>query len=96
MYFEWDENKNQRNIEKHKISFPEAARIFTGTGPLLSYDTTQEGGTEKRTLPLGELEEVVVIAVVHTDRRGVTRIILARVASRNERRMFHEYCKSKG
>ena len=28
MYFEYDEEKNQKNIEKHGISFKSAARVF--------------------------------------------------------------------
>ena len=28
MTFEWDENKNQINIEKHGISFEEAEGVF--------------------------------------------------------------------
>lgn len=28
MVFEWDEYKNQVNIEKHKISFETAAHVF--------------------------------------------------------------------
>ena len=26
--FEWDENKNQQNIEKHGVSFDEAKKVF--------------------------------------------------------------------
>ena len=30
MKFEWDENKNQQNRQKHGISFEEAKEIFSG------------------------------------------------------------------
>jgi len=30
MKFEWDENKNQSNFEKHGIYFEEAIEIFKG------------------------------------------------------------------
>ena len=30
MQFEWDETKNQKNQQKHYISFEEAAEIFQG------------------------------------------------------------------
>jgi uncharacterized DUF497 family protein len=30
MRFEWDENKNQQNRQKHGISFEEAKEIFSG------------------------------------------------------------------
>ena len=28
LYFEWDDNKNKINLEKHKISFEEASTVF--------------------------------------------------------------------
>ena len=28
MTFEWDENKNMENVEKHKVSFEEAQEAF--------------------------------------------------------------------
>ena len=34
MRFEWDETKNQANIQKHGVSFETAKRIFDG--PVLS------------------------------------------------------------
>ena len=31
MKFEWDEDKNTKNKEKHKISFETAAHVFNGS-----------------------------------------------------------------
>ena len=33
--FEWDENKNEINKKKHKISFEEASSVFYDEGALL-------------------------------------------------------------
>jgi hypothetical protein len=38
MIFEYDENKNQKNIEKHGISFKSAARIFFDYDRIELYD----------------------------------------------------------
>lgn len=38
LHFEWDENKNASNIEKHGVSFEEAASVFYDTNALLEYD----------------------------------------------------------
>ena len=31
-YFDWDENKNRINLEKHGITFEEASTVFLTTG----------------------------------------------------------------
>lgn len=36
--FVWDENKNQINIEKHKISFEEARTVFKDDCAIVKYD----------------------------------------------------------
>lgn len=38
MYFEYDEEKNQKNIEKHGISFKNAARVFFDYDRIELYD----------------------------------------------------------
>ena len=87
MQFEWDENKNQLNQQKHGISFEEAKEIF--------YDTVFTSIIEK--IDYGEIREVSigaiqkVLIVVHTDRSGKVRIISARKATPKERRKYNDY-----
>lgn len=88
MEFEWDENKNQRNQAKHGINFEEAALIFRGA------TATKIDDREAREISTGLLGEQVVIVLVHTDREGVTRIISARTANREERKAYYDYCKT--
>ena len=38
MKFEWDENKNVINIQKHNVSFEEAMTVFKDTKAVLLYD----------------------------------------------------------
>lgn len=38
MFFEYDEEKNKKNIEKHGISFKSAARIFFDYDRIEFYD----------------------------------------------------------
>ena len=49
--------------------------------------------SEVRERSYGLIGGVVVACVVHTDRDGVTRIISARKATRNERKLFDAYLK---
>ena len=90
MDFEWDEAKNQSNINKHLISFEEAQTIFEGEVLTVADDRY----AEERYMSFGELvlaDGSLVIAVVHTERGERTRLISARKASRRERRQYDEY-----
>lgn len=64
MIFEWDESKNQTNIEKHGISFEEASLIFQG--PILSRKDERFDYIEERVISIGELIDSIVFVVVHT------------------------------
>lgn len=88
MDFEWDEQKNQINVEKHGLSFQQAAKIFDGF-TLTSVDNRFEYG-ETREITMGLLDGVAVIVVVHTDRAGVCRLISARQASKQERKRYEQ------
>lgn len=86
MGFEWDEKKNQVNVEKHGISFETARKIFDG--PVLTWIDNRKDYGEPRWNSLGKVEGQLHLAVAHTDRDDNIRMISARVASQRERRMF--------
>lgn len=88
MKFEWDEAKNASNIEKHGVRFEDAKSIFDG--PILTYEDNRRDYGETRMNSIGSAEGVVILAVTHTDRQGVTRIISARPANRSERKRYDE------
>lgn len=79
--FEWDENKNKTNIEKHGIDFRRAQRIWDGNPVEISRRTSSG---EERILVTGETEGEF-ITVVYTERQGSIRIISARPSNRKER-----------
>ncbi len=87
--FEWDPQKNAANIQKHGLSFEEAASIFSG--PVLTGPDDSVG--EYREKSFGLLGGVVVVCVIHTERNGKLRIISARKATANERKYFDVYLK---
>jgi uncharacterized DUF497 family protein len=88
MAFEWDDAKNGQNFAKHGIRFEEAIAIFDG--PVLTATDPRAYG-ELREISFGWLGSLVGLAVVHTDRSGVRRIISARCASVKERRLFYDH-----
>jgi uncharacterized protein len=90
--FEWDNRKNAANIRKHGFSFERAKAIFNGEQ--LTFRDKRKDYGEGRFISIGIMEKVVVIAVVHTDRKGKTRIISARPANRKERKHYEAYKKT--
>lgn len=89
MGFEWDEEKNCLNIEKHGISFEEAVQVFDDVH-LSRVDTREEYG-EVREITIGMIAGTVVAVVVHTDREEAIRMISARKANKRERSTYHAY-----
>lgn len=85
MIFEWDDNKNRINKQKHGVSFETASRIFLDPFLIVTEDTAHN---EVRWLGVGSMDGVVVLLVVHThtdtDGTEVIRIISARKLSKGE------------
>lgn len=82
--FDWDENKNKSNQEKHKIAFEDATDVFKDKNRL-EYVSDRQG--ETRYLTVGKVFQVI-ISVVYTARDLIIRIISARLASQDERRAY--------
>lgn len=87
--FEWDENKNRQNQQKHGISFEEAQEIFSGI--VFTFIDERFYDEEIREISIGAIQGVVIVTVVHTERNGKIRLISARKATPNERRNYYEY-----
>jgi len=80
MEFEWDENKNKSNIEKHGIDFNQAKEVFNDDNKVEVPDDRQDYG-EKRTKIIGKAVDLI-LSVIYTLRGAATRIISARAAGR--------------
>jgi uncharacterized protein len=88
MEFEWHKTKSDANFIKHGISFEDAKDMFDG--PVLTVTDPRDYG-EVREVSFGQLGRTVVIAVVHTDREGVTRMISARKANKKEKELYNAH-----
>ena len=85
MRFEWDPDKNELNIEKHKVSFEDAAEIWDD--PDLPALHARKVG-EKRLMAIGRTY-AMLLSVVHTERgEDTVRIISARRATERERKSY--------
>jgi uncharacterized DUF497 family protein len=91
MKFEWDENKNRQNKQKHGISLEEAQEIFNGIIFTAIDDRFDYG--EILEISIGAIRGVVIVTVVHTERLGKIRLISARKATPKERRKYYDYLR---
>ncbi len=87
MEFEWDENKRLANIDNHGIDFIDVLEVFDGDIITIEDDRYNYG--EQRFVTFGLLQGRVV-AVVHTDRGKLIRIISIRKATKNEYRTYFQ------
>jgi uncharacterized DUF497 family protein len=84
--FEWDENKRRVNVAKHGIDFADAKDVFDDPSSC-SYQSHQSYEEERRYVTVGRAKGVLM-AVIFTRRGEAIRIISARVARQNERKMY--------
>lgn len=83
MEFEWDDDKNAYNKEKHDgISFEFAVRVFLDEKRIEKYDAKHSTDAEDRWNVIGMVEDILF--VVYTERGSRTRIISARKATTEE------------
>jgi hypothetical protein len=87
--FEWDPDKAATNLEKHDVSFEEAATAF-GDPLSRTIDDPDHSEDEDRFILLGETLTGRLVVVAHTERRDNIRIISARQATPSERRDYEE------
>lgn len=92
--FEWDQNKAKTNIEKHGISFEEAATVFDDEQAIL-FDDPDHSQEEDRSILLGFSSMANMLIVCHCLRAdgNVIRIISARKATRSEEKQYIEINK---
>ncbi|MBN1648379.1 MAG: BrnT family toxin [Spirochaetales bacterium] len=91
MKFEWHDSKSQSNKRKHGISFSEALTIFNDPFILSKYDKEHSTDNEDRWNSIGEASVKAVLMVVHLCREDESkiRIISARKATNNEKKMYY-------
>ena len=88
MEFEWDENKRMINLKKHNFDFADAIFVFDDPHRIENIDDRKNYG-EIRINTVGLFKNEVIVAVVHTDRNGIIRIISVRRASKKERNLYY-------
>lgn len=94
LVFEWDTQKAEANLKKHKVSFEEAKTIFND--PLLiTFPDEEHSEAEERFISIGMSVTNRILLAVHTEREAtedllIIRIISCRKATASERRVYEE------
>jgi uncharacterized DUF497 family protein len=72
MRFEWDEDKNRRNLAKHKLTFERASLVFEDPQQLNIQDRIVEG--EERWQTLGMESGMVLLVAPLIETRPAARL----------------------
>ena len=83
--FEWDLKKAESNLEKHGVSFEEAAIAFEDTLSVTIPDPAHSEG-ERRFVLIGMSAAQRLVVVAHTERGDNIYIVNTRPATRKETR----------
>ena len=95
MKFEWDPEKNIKNLKKHKIDFEEAKHVFRDEAAIEFYDESHSD-TEDRYIIIGLSSKARELFVCHCYRNGnaVIRIFSARRATKDEIQLYENSRRS--
>ncbi len=89
MRFSWDAKKAAANTRKHGVSFEEASTVFRDVLSATGFDP-EHSVEERRFVTFGISSQSRLLAVAHTEEGDKIRLISARLARRQERRIYEE------
>lgn len=90
MRFEWNEQKNISNLQKHGLAFENAVSLFDGSAPLLIELDDRIDYGEDRWIGIGLLRNHIVVVVFVELTSDTIRLISARRANHYERKRYRE------
>jgi len=92
--FEWDPQKEKKNIIKHGINFHTAAKIFKDENRIIYFDYSHSL-FERREIAVGKVNDILMVVYttrIHYNQQYI-RIISARLATKSERRKYYGHQK---
>ena len=92
MPFEWDEEKAEINLKKHKVGFEESKSVF-GDPFSITVDDPDHSMEEQRFIDIGKSASGKLLVIVYTERGSKIRIISCRKVTPVERRKYEEQFK---
>jgi uncharacterized protein len=92
--FEWDDTKEQGNREKHGVSFTQARELFESDAEFLEVFDEAHSIDEERFIAIGPIREGIVVVIWTERAENVIRIISARWATLQERKLYRRYMEA--
>lgn len=86
MQFEWDEQKNTLNIQKHGIDFSDTYELFEQ--PLLVLKDERKDYKEHRYIGIGYIQQRIMVLVFTRPKKDRVRVISLRKANKREQEKF--------
>ena len=91
MKFEWDENKNLLNIQKHNISFEEGITVFKDVKSVLLYDEDNSEDEDRfNIIGISQMSNLLIVCHCYRESDTVIRIISARKPTKMEASYYEE------
>lgn len=90
MRFEWDETKNQTNLQKHGLDFRHAEEMFLGLYPLFVRPDLQHEQEEERWSGLGMFGDTVAVVIFTNPAPDTIRVISIRKATQHEKSEYYQ------
>ena len=87
--FEWAPEKAGKNVEKHQVSFEEAATVFDDP-MFITFIDDEHSIDEERYITIGLSRRGRLLILAHADRKDHIRIISARLATKKEEQFYAE------
>lgn len=85
--FEWNNQKAQFNVKKHRVSFDEAATVFYDPLYLEDYDEAHSDQEDQFKI-MGMSSNGRLLVITYIQRVDKIRIISSRLVIKNERRIY--------
>lgn len=93
MQFEWDDQKNTLNIEKHGIDFADAYELFEHS--LLVLVDDRKDYKERRYIGMGYIQWRIMVLVFTRPKKDKIRVISLRKANKREQEKFKSAIQNK-
>ena len=90
LQFKWDDDKAASNLEKHRVSFEEAATVFRDPFALI-FDDEAHSIEEQREIIIGHSTRNRLLLVCFTERGDKLRLFSVRSATRKERQDYERH-----
>lgn len=87
--FEWDSEKDEANFRKHGFHFAEILEVFDDPYFFEMYGVLHSSDDEERMVGVGNIQGMLVVTTVFTERTR-TRIISSRRATAREEALYYE------